>query len=79
MMVMRCHSMTLRYGSVTRKTRALMANTFSVNMMLLPSINPPEYSGYAHAAVEEGVCMFETASNNHQCQERLRKCPVAKI
>jgi NADH:quinone reductase (non-electrogenic) len=31
---------------------------------LLPSINPPDYEGYARAAVEEGVRIFETAGNN---------------
>jgi hypothetical protein len=31
---------------------------------LLPTINPPDYAGYARAAVEEGVKIFETAGNN---------------
>lgn len=31
---------------------------------LLPTINPPDYAGYATAAVEEGVRIFETAGNN---------------
>jgi len=30
----------------------------------LPSINPPDYEGYARAALEEGVKIFETAGNN---------------
>ncbi|KAJ8481857.1 hypothetical protein ONZ51_g5717 [Trametes cubensis] len=37
---------------------------FGVNITLLPSINPPDYEGYARAAVEEGVKVFETAGNN---------------
>ncbi|KAF8194176.1 2-nitropropane dioxygenase [Pholiota molesta] len=37
---------------------------FGVNITLLPSINPPDYEGYARAAVEEGVRIFETAGNN---------------
>jgi hypothetical protein len=35
-----------------------------VNITLLPSINPPDYQGYAQAAIEEGVRIFETAGNN---------------
>lgn len=35
-----------------------------MNITLLPSINPPDYEGYARAAVEEGVKIFETAGNN---------------
>jgi hypothetical protein len=35
-------------------------------MTLLPTINPPDYEGYARAAVEEGVKIFETAGNNRE-------------
>ncbi|CAO1638468.1 unnamed protein product [Sympodiomycopsis kandeliae] len=35
-----------------------------VNITLLPSINPPDYEGYARAALEEGIRIFETAGNN---------------
>jgi len=49
-----------------RKTRKLTDKTFGVNITLLPSINPPDYEGYARAAVEEGVRVFETAGNNRQ-------------
>lgn len=35
-----------------------------MNITLLPSINPPDYEGYARAAYEEGVRIFETAGNN---------------
>uniref|UniRef100_V5EX03 Uncharacterized protein n=1 Tax=Kalmanozyma brasiliensis (strain GHG001) TaxID=1365824 RepID=V5EX03_KALBG len=38
--------------------------SFAVNITLLPSINPPDYVGYAKAALEEGVRIFETAGNN---------------
>lgn len=34
-----------------------------VNITLLPSINPPDYEGYARAALEEGIRIFETAGN----------------
>lgn len=47
-----------------RKTRTLTDKNFGVNITLLPSINPPDYEGYARAAVEEGVKIFETAGNN---------------
>lgn len=47
-----------------RETRKLTSKPFGVNITLLPSINPPDYEGYARAAVEEGVKIFETAGNN---------------
>ncbi|KAF7346264.1 Inosine monophosphate dehydrogenase [Mycena sanguinolenta] len=47
-----------------RETRSLTSKPFGVNITLLPSINPPDYAGYARAAVEEGVKIFETAGNN---------------
>ena len=49
-----------------RKTRKLTDKNFGVNITLLPSINPPDYEGYARVAVEEGVRVFETAGNNRQ-------------
>lgn len=36
---------------------------FAVNITLLPSINPPDYAGYARAALEEGILLYETAGN----------------
>jgi NADH:quinone reductase (non-electrogenic) len=47
-----------------RETRKLTSKPFGVNITLLPSINPPDYEGFARAAVEEGVKIFETAGNN---------------
>ncbi|KAF4577157.1 Aldolase-type TIM barrel [Pleurotus pulmonarius] len=47
-----------------RDTRKLTSKPFGVNITLLPSITPPDYAGYARAAVEEGVRIFETAGNN---------------
>ncbi|KAF9454713.1 2-nitropropane dioxygenase [Macrolepiota fuliginosa MF-IS2] len=47
-----------------RETQKLTSKPFGVNITLLPSINPPDYAGYAKAAVEEGVRIFETAGNN---------------
>lgn len=47
-----------------RETRAATNKPFGVNLTLLPSINPPDYEGYARVAVEEGVRIFETAGNN---------------
>ncbi|KAM5536106.1 hypothetical protein V8D89_010205 [Ganoderma adspersum] len=47
-----------------QETRTLTKYPFGVNITLLPSINPPDYEGYARAAVEEGVRIFETAGNN---------------
>lgn len=47
-----------------RKERENHYGSFAVNITLLPSINPPDYVGYAKAALEEGVRIFETAGNN---------------
>jgi len=47
-----------------RETRRLTSKPFGVNITLLPTINPPDYAGYARAAVEEGVRIFETAGNS---------------
>ncbi|KAF7365255.1 hypothetical protein MVEN_00397300 [Mycena venus] len=47
-----------------KETRSLTSKPFGVNITLLPSINPPDYAGYARAAVEEGVKIFETAGNS---------------
>ena len=47
-----------------RETRRNTSKPFGVNITLLPSINPPDYEGYARTAVEEGVKIFETAGNN---------------
>jgi len=47
-----------------RETRKLTSKPFGVNITLLPAIIPPDYQGFARAAVEEGVTIFETAGNN---------------
>ncbi|TYJ52459.1 hypothetical protein B9479_006934 [Cryptococcus floricola] len=51
-----------------KETRRLIggekSGRFGVNITLLPSINPPDYAGYARAAMEEGIDIFETAGNN---------------
>ncbi|KAJ3977800.1 inosine monophosphate dehydrogenase [Lentinula raphanica] len=54
--------MALRHA--IRETRSMTDKPFGVNITLLPTINPPDYEGYAKAAVEEGVKIFETAGNN---------------
>jgi len=51
-------------GAAIRKTRTLTSKPFGVNLTILPTINPPDYEGYARAAVAEGVRIFETAGNN---------------
>jgi len=47
-----------------RETRKLTSKPFGVNITLLPTINPPDYEGFARVAVEEGIKIFETAGNN---------------
>lgn len=50
--------------TVIRETRVATDKPFGVNLTILPSINPPDYEGFARVAVEEGVKIFETAGNN---------------
>jgi len=47
-----------------RETRRKTDKPFGVNITLLPTINPPDYEGFARVAVAEGVRIFETAGNN---------------
>jgi len=47
-----------------RETQRKTDKPFGVNITLLPTINPPDYEGFARAAVAEGVRIFETAGNN---------------
>ncbi|KAI0051100.1 inosine monophosphate dehydrogenase [Auriscalpium vulgare] len=47
-----------------RETRQKTDKPFGVNITLLPTINPPDYEGYARVAVEEGVKIVETAGNS---------------
>ena len=61
-----------------RETRKLTSQPFGVNITLLPSINPPDYEGYARAAFEEGVRIFETAGNNRTCSS-LVACAVSPL
>lgn len=37
---------------------------FACNLTILPSINPPDYKGYAQAIIDEGVKIVETAGSN---------------
>ena len=38
--------------------------SIGVNITLLPAIVPPDYAGYARAALDAGIRIFETAGNN---------------
>ncbi|KAL5359681.1 hypothetical protein BJX96DRAFT_164618 [Aspergillus floccosus] len=46
-----------------RRCRTLTDKPFGVNITMLPSINTPDYLGYARVAVEEGIKVVETAGN----------------
>ena len=52
--------------SAIRETRKLTDKPFGVNITILPTINPPDYAGYARAGVEEGIRIFETAGNSRE-------------
>lgn len=49
-----------------RETKVATDKPFGVNITILPSINPPDYEGYARVSVEEGVRIFETAGNSRE-------------
>lgn len=61
-----------------RETRKLTSKPFGVNITILPSINPPDYDGFARAAVEEGVKIFETAGNNRKHVISTSTCSPAR-
>ena len=42
----------------------MTSRPFGVNITLLPSLVPRDYKAFAHAAVAEGVHIFETAGNS---------------
>lgn len=44
-----------------RLTRTLTPHPFGVNITLLPSLQPPDYSAYARICIEEGIRIVETA------------------
>lgn len=46
-----------------RKARKMTDKPFGVNITLLPTMNAPDYKGYAQAALDEGIRIFETAGN----------------
>lgn len=50
--------------SEIRKCRSMTASPFAVNITLLPSLNPPDYSAYARVCIEEGIKIVETAGNS---------------
>ena len=47
-----------------RRCRTMTKKPFGVNITLLPSINPPDYEGYAQAVIDEGIKIVETAGNS---------------
>lgn len=47
-----------------RKCRKMTDKPFGVNITLLPSINPPDYPGYAQVVIDEGIKIVETAGNS---------------
>lgn len=66
--IKRCRSM-LKPGAVP----------FGVNITLLPAIEPPDYEGYAKAAVEEGIKIVETAGNPAPILQYLKDNGVTVI
>lgn len=46
------------------RTQSMTQNIFGVNLTILPSINQPDYQGYARAICESGIKVVETAGRN---------------
>ncbi|KAK4621490.1 NADH:quinone reductase [Fulvia fulva] len=47
-----------------QKCKEMTNKPFGVNLTLLPSMNPPDYPGYAQAILDEGIRIVETAGNS---------------
>ncbi|KJX99666.1 2-nitropropane dioxygenase like protein [Zymoseptoria brevis] len=47
-----------------RKCKSMTDKPFGVNLTLLPSMQPPDYPGYAQAILDEGIRIVETAGNS---------------
>lgn len=47
-----------------KRCHTLTKNPFGVNITLLPSMNAPDYPGYAQVIIDEGVKIVETAGNS---------------
>ena len=47
-----------------RRCRSMTSQPFGVNITLLPSLNPPDYSAYAQVCIGEGIKVVETAGNS---------------
>ena len=43
------------------RTRELTGEKFGVNLTVFPTINPPDYNGYAQAIIDAGITVVETA------------------
>lgn len=43
------------------RCRAMTSRPFGVNITVFPTINPPDYAGYAQAVIDSGVKIVETA------------------
>lgn len=47
-----------------QRCKKMTNKPFGVNITLLPSMNPPDYSAYAQVAIDEGIKVVETAGNS---------------
>src|SRR5438105_1998604 len=45
------------------RCRAMTAKPFGVNLTVFPTINPPDYKGYAQAIIDGGIKVVETAGS----------------
>ncbi|KAF9894998.1 hypothetical protein FE257_004622 [Aspergillus nanangensis] len=62
-----------------RRCRTMTDQPFGVNITMLPSMNAPDYLGYARATVEEGIKVVETAGNPEPILKYLKENGVIVI
>ena len=48
-------------GAEIERCRTMTSKPFGVNMTVFPTINPPDYKGYAQAIIDAGITVVETA------------------
>ncbi|CZT25451.1 related to FMN-dependent 2-nitropropane dioxygenase [Ramularia collo-cygni] len=56
-----------------QRCKKMTSKPFAVNLTMLPNSNPPDYHGYAKAAIEEGIRIIETAGAGQTFKEVVKR------
>lgn len=63
-----------------RRCRAMTEKPFGVNLTFLPTLRPPDYPGYIHVCIEEGIRFIETAGRNPEpYMEQIKSAGIKVI